>query len=85
MRPARWRSSTSVGAAHHGRWGRRLGHAWSYARKCCPTARDGLITEFDVAEALLRHQIAELVEAAGARTVHLIEQPLAAAASRTSD
>jgi len=72
--------------------------------------RDGLITEFDVAEALLRHQmiqiqgrrlwvgprvamcipygttevekraIRELAEASGARTVHLIEQPLAAAA-----
>lgn len=72
--------------------------------------RDGLITEFDVAEALLRHQmvqvqgrrlwvgprvamcipygttevekraVRELAEAAGARTVHLIEQPLAAAA-----
>ncbi|MAY80986.1 MAG: rod shape-determining protein [Deltaproteobacteria bacterium] len=72
--------------------------------------RDGLITEFDVAEALLRHQmvkiqgrrlwvgprvaicipygttevekraVRELAEAAGAREVHLIEQPLAAAA-----
>jgi len=72
--------------------------------------RDGLITEFDVAEALLRHQmvsiqgrrlwvgprvamcipygttevekraVRELAEAAGARTVHLVEQPLAAAA-----
>ena len=72
--------------------------------------RDGLIIEFDVAEALLRHQmvavqgrrlwvgprvamcipygttevekraVRELAEAAGARTVHLIEQPLAAAA-----
>ena len=72
--------------------------------------RDGLIVEFDVAEALLRHQmvqiqgrrlwvgprvamcipygttevekraVRELAEAAGARTVHLIEQPLAAAA-----
>jgi rod shape-determining protein MreB and related proteins len=72
--------------------------------------RDGLIAEFDVAEALLRHQMVqiqgrrlwvgprvamcipygttevekramrELAEAAGARTVHLIEQPLAAAA-----
>ena len=69
--------------------------------------RDGLIIEFDVAEALLRHQmvavqgrrlwvgprvamcipygttevekraVRELAEAAGARTVHLIEQPLA--------
>jgi len=72
--------------------------------------RDGLIAEFDVAEALLRHQMVqiqgrrlwvgprvamcipygttevekramrELAEAAGARTVHLVEQPLAAAA-----
>ena len=72
--------------------------------------RDGLIAEFDVAEALLRHQMVhiqgrrlwvgprvamcipygttevekramrELAEAAGARTVQLIEQPLAAAA-----
>ena len=72
--------------------------------------RDGLVAEFDVAEALLRHQMIriqgrrlwvgprvamcipygttevekramrELAEAAGARTVHLIDQPLAAAA-----
>jgi rod shape-determining protein MreB len=72
--------------------------------------RDGVISEFDVAEALLRHQmvqvqgrrlwvgprvamcipygttevekraVRELAEAAGARTVHLIEQPLAAGA-----
>ena len=72
--------------------------------------RDGQIVEFDVAEALLRHQmvsiqgrrlwvgprvamcipygttevekraVRELAEAAGARTVHLVEQPLAAAA-----
>lgn len=90
--------------------------AWSMLGRTPPDIqvvrpiRDGLITEFDVAEALLRHQIVhiqgrrlwvgprvamcipygttevekravrELAEAAGARTVHLIEQPLAAAA-----
>ncbi len=95
-------------AVGHSAW-EMLGRTPSDVRVVRPV-RDGLIAEFDVAEALLRHQIVqvqgrrlwvgprvamcipygtteverravrELAEAAGARTVHLIEQPLAAAA-----